>query len=241
MNIFLPNFYFLSLPAAIPAQFLSDVLPCHKAQRVGRGPGHSILLKPQPLPRLWKSEPNAHNPASFFSFSSSSSTAEPPFEDPEEDESPSFDAPKSPFIFLSSSSTALAPSSIRNCFSMSLSELPGRALPPTEPISAETSADASNDSTFSSIRVKASIEVEPVTPLSMSLTFWVDSAVRARAIICSFLDLASRILASSACIPSYSLSTLAACVSICAANPSAVSTCCCLRFKASFAKLSFPF
>jgi len=51
---------------------------------------------------------------------------------------------------------------------------PGRALPPTLPISAETSAAASRDSTFSSIRVNASIEVDPVSPPNISLTFCVD-------------------------------------------------------------------
>mmetsp|Transcript_3213 Transcript_3213/g.5924 ORF Transcript_3213/g.5924 Transcript_3213/m.5924 type:complete len:216 (-) Transcript_3213:445-1092(-) len=186
-----------------------------------------------------------YSPASFFNFSSSSSTAG--FDGADDDEllllfveESSLDPSNIPFILLSSSSTDEDASNMANCFSMLLSADPGKALPPMDPISADTSAAASSASTFSSIRVKASILVFPVIPPSISFTFCVDCAVLARATICSFFALLSIILASNVCIPSYSLSTALACVSICCCSPSAVSTCCCRRLSASRANASLP-
>mmetsp|Transcript_6295 Transcript_6295/g.14529 ORF Transcript_6295/g.14529 Transcript_6295/m.14529 type:complete len:226 (-) Transcript_6295:386-1063(-) len=175
----------------------------------------------------------AQSPASRFSRSNSSST-------------PSFLLAElvDPSIFFMSSSslsTLEEASSILNWDSMDPAEDPGSALPSKLPISALTSAAASRASTLSSIRWKASMEVFPVMPPSMSLTCCVLCAVRARAIICSFFALLSRILASNACIPSYSLSTACACMSICVCKPSDVSICCWRRESASFASPSSPF
>jgi hypothetical protein len=78
-----------------------------------------------------------------------------------------------PFSLANSLSTLLAASNALNCASKLAPSVPGKYLPPALPISAETSAAASKASTFSSIRLNASILVEPVKPDNMSLTFCV--------------------------------------------------------------------
>mmetsp|Transcript_7507 Transcript_7507/g.15673 ORF Transcript_7507/g.15673 Transcript_7507/m.15673 type:complete len:209 (+) Transcript_7507:408-1034(+) len=86
---------------------------------------------------------------------------------------------------------------------------------------------------------------EPSAPLifsfCISLTSFCRRALFARAMTCAFLPRASDILPSKACIPSYSLSILAACMSICSCSESAVSSSCCLRAKASRARSSLPY
>mmetsp|Transcript_38281 Transcript_38281/g.70692 ORF Transcript_38281/g.70692 Transcript_38281/m.70692 type:complete len:229 (+) Transcript_38281:337-1023(+) len=74
----------------------------------------------------------------------------------------------------------------------------------------------------------------------MSFTLVTLSAVFARAMNCSFFALASRIFSSKAFIPSYSLSRLAVCTSICAWTALAASSNCCLRVRASLARSSRP-
>mmetsp|Transcript_20110 Transcript_20110/g.57711 ORF Transcript_20110/g.57711 Transcript_20110/m.57711 type:complete len:225 (-) Transcript_20110:23-697(-) len=82
--------------------------------------------------------------------------------------------------------------------------------------------------------------VVPVSPPNISFTCCVDLAVLALAASCSFFDFASKILDSSICIPSYSLSMASAWESICTVVASLASACCCRRDRASRASSSLP-
>merc|ERR1712224_713247 len=114
--------------------------------------------------------------------------------------------------FSNSLSTLSDASNIRNCISTLESlflddeEEANAPLIVFLAISTDTSAADSSASTFSSIRLNASIEVLPVRPLSMSLIFCVDLAVRALAAIWFCLPFASPIFFSSANMPSYRVS-----------------------------------
>ena len=78
-----------------------------------------------------------------------------------------------------------------------------------------TSDSASSCSTLSLIRSNAAIDDDVPTPASMSFTLVAALAVRARAMIWSFLALASAILASSSFMLSYSDEIDVCCPSTC--------------------------
>mmetsp|Transcript_35191 Transcript_35191/g.116621 ORF Transcript_35191/g.116621 Transcript_35191/m.116621 type:complete len:259 (+) Transcript_35191:90-866(+) len=170
--------------------------------------------------------------------------------------SPSFSASISAFICASSSSTPLCGKMLRFIFSSSSSTPPrssalncaSREEP--EPIPEEeedaascldTSASASSLSTFSAILSNAAIEEPSPMPESMSFTLVAALAVRARAMIWSFLALASAIFASSSFMESYSDVSEPALPSTCPLKLSTSSSCCDRRPSASLASSSSPF
>mmetsp|Transcript_24401 Transcript_24401/g.49519 ORF Transcript_24401/g.49519 Transcript_24401/m.49519 type:complete len:233 (-) Transcript_24401:322-1020(-) len=141
------------------------------------------------------------------------------------------------FIAASSSSTLLPDSSALKEASRLL---PVLALELDMASCLLTSASASICSTLSFMRSKAATEELLPTPASMSFTLVDALAVRARAMICSFLFLASVILASRSLIESKRLWIEPLWPSICSLSESASSVCCWRRVSASRARSSSP-